>query len=117
MVMEFGGPSPDYGDQIIGAIKSTLRQMKAIWPSKTDGQLRRMLGATPMLGKNFNQKVFETKHARRLVEWANNNHIGFLGFWSIGRDNGGCSGQISPSCSGTSQSEYEFTKIFQDFKA
>jgi len=118
MTMEFGGPSPDYGDQIIGAAKSTLRQMKAIWPQKTDGELRRMLGVTPMLGVNFNRKVFETKHARNLVEWANNNHIGFLAFWSIGRDNGGCAqgGAPNPKCSGTAQSSYEFTKTFQGFK-
>lgn len=81
MTMEFGGPSPDYGDQIIGAAKSVIKQMKGVWPDKSDGEIKRSLGVTPMIGRNFNKKVFETKHARRLVEWANNNHIGFLSFW------------------------------------
>lgn len=116
MTMEFGGPSPDYGSQVIGAAKSVLKQMKAVWPEKSDGEIKRMLGVTPMIGKNFNTKTFETKHARMLVEWANKNHIGFLSFWSIGRDNGKCAGGgISPKCSSTSQTDYEFTKTFQGF--
>jgi chitodextrinase len=35
----------------------------------------------------------------KLVNWANANHIGYLGFWSIARDNGGCSNVVSPTCS------------------
>ncbi|MFI9597325.1 hypothetical protein [Nonomuraea sp. NPDC052265] len=40
----------------------------------------------------------------------------FVGFWSAARDNGGCpNGQVSPTCSGISQSSYEFTNIFKGF--
>lgn len=116
MTMEFGGPSADFGDSVIGAAKSTLQQMKQIWPEKSTQELNRMLGVTPMLGRNFNGKIFTQDHARKLVQWANENHIGLLAFWSIGRDNGGCpGGSISPSCSSIAQTEYEFTKIFQGF--
>ncbi|ODM99814.1 putative bifunctional chitinase/lysozyme [Orchesella cincta] len=117
MTMEFQGKSADWGDAVIGAAESVLRQMKAIWPEKSDGELKRMLGVTPMLGQNFNRKVFETKHGRKLVDWANQNHIGLLSFWSVARDNGNCAGGgISAYCSSTTQSDLEFTKVFQGFK-
>lgn len=116
MTMEFGGPSPDFGDSVIGAATSVLQQMKQIWPEKSPQELRKMLGVTPMLGRNFNGKIFTLEHARKLVRWGNENRIGLLAFWSIGRDNGSCAGGgVSPSCSSISQKEYEFTKIFQEF--
>ncbi len=118
MTMEFNGKSPDWGDAVIGAAESVLMQMKQIWPEKSDGELKRILGVTPMLGRNFNGRVFETKHGRQLVQWANEQSIGLLSFWSVARDNGNCAGGgISPTCSSTSQGDLEFTKIFQGFNS
>ena len=69
-----------------------------------------------MIGRNFNGKIFTQDHARKLVNWATSNHIGRLAFWSVGRDNGGCpGGGVSPTCSGISQSTYEFTNLFKSF--
>jgi chitinase len=117
MTMEFGGPSADFGDSVINAAKSTLIQMKEIWPEKSDTQLKKMLSVTPMIGRNFNGKVFELNHGRKLVSWANQNGIGRLHFWSVGRDNGKCSGGgVSATCSSVSQGDYEFTKTFQGFR-
>ena len=101
---------------MINAATHTLAQMKEIWPNKSDAEIKAMLGVTPMIGRNFNGRTFEPAHARKLVNWANENRIGLLAFWSSGRDNGGCpGGVVSPHCSGTSQSEFEFTQIFQGF--
>ena len=116
MAMEFGTISPDYGDAVINAAKAVLVQMKEIWPEKSDADLKKMLGVTPMIGNNFSGKVFELAHARKLVEWAKTERIGLLAFWSIERDNGGCRGQVSPYCSGVDQREYEFTQIFKGFQ-
>ncbi|GAA0263379.1 cellulose binding domain-containing protein [Saccharothrix mutabilis subsp. mutabilis] len=118
MTMEFGTSKPDWGDAVIAAAESTLRQMKQIWPGKSDAELKRLLGVTPMIGRNFNGKVFTQDHARKLVNWANVNKIGLLGFWSVGRDNGSCpGGGISPTCSSIPQSQYEFTTLFKGFTA
>lgn len=117
MTMEFPGMSPDWGDSVINASIATLRQMQAIWPEKPEAELKKMLGVTPMIGRNFNGKVFETRHGTKLVDWANANNIGHLSFWSIGRDNGDCpDGTLSPICSGTTQGPQEFTQIFQGFR-
>ena len=118
MTMEFGanGEKP-WGESVIGAAESVLRQMKTeVWPEKSEAELRKMLGVTPMIGRNFNGKVFQTSDARTVVDWANRNQIGLLSFWSSGRDNGGCpDNSVSPYCSGTTQNEFEFTQIFQGF--
>ncbi|MFI9815719.1 cellulose binding domain-containing protein [Saccharothrix variisporea] len=118
MTMEFGTSKPDWGDAVIAAAESSLRQMKQIWPGKSDAELKRLLGVTPMIGRNFNGKVFTQDHARKLVTWANTNRIGLLGFWSVGRDNGSCpGGGVSPTCSSIAQSQYEFTTLFKGFTA
>ncbi|GAA3879005.1 cellulose binding domain-containing protein [Saccharothrix violaceirubra] len=116
MTMEFGTSRSDWGDAVIAAAQATLGQMKQIWPAKSDAELKKLLGVTPMIGRNYNGKIFNQAHAQKLVAWANTNHIGLLGFWSTGRDNGGCpGGGISPTCSSISQSQYEFTNIFKGF--
>lgn len=115
MTMEFPKISPDFGDAVINASKMVLEQMSEIWPEKSASELKRMLGVTPMIGRNFNGNVFEIAHARKLVQWANSERIGLLAFWSIERDNGGCPGNVGPYCSGTAQGDYEFTQIFRGF--
>src|SRR6266545_3059789 len=70
----------------------------------------------PMIGRNFNGRIFQLEDGSQLVAWANANHIGLLAFWSVGRDNGGCpGGGVSPTCSSIAQSTYQFTNIFKGF--
>ncbi|NRQ39778.1 chitinase [Nonomuraea sp. NN258] len=115
MLMNFGYTG-NWGDAMIAAAQATLNQMKGVWPGKTDAQLKRLLGVTPMIGKNDTGMTTTQSDARKLLTWANANHIGFIGFWSVARDNGGCpNGQVSPTCSGISQSTYEFSNIFKGF--
>ncbi|MFF7245387.1 cellulose binding domain-containing protein [Embleya sp. NPDC008237] len=116
MAMEFGTSRPVWGDAVITAAESTLRQMKEIWPAKSDAELKSMLAVTPMIGRNYNGKIFVQSDASKLVTWANTNHIGRLAFWSVGRDNGSCpGGGVSPTCSSISQAPYEFTNLFKNF--
>ncbi|WP_406689863.1 chitinase [Saccharopolyspora sp. ID03-671] len=117
MTMEFGSQKP-WGDAVIAAAESTLRQMKEIWPDLSDADLRARLGVTPMIGRNFNGNIFTQDHARQLLDWANTNKIGLLSFWSAGRDNGDCpGGAVSPTCSSIEQQPFEFTTIFKGFGA
>jgi hypothetical protein len=116
MTMDYGPSVSDWGQSVIKAAGSVLSQMAQIWPEKSSADLHRMLGVTPMIGRNDTGPIFTQTHANNLVSWANSNHIGSLGFWSAGRDNGGCpGGGVSPTCSSIQQSQYEFTKIFGGF--
>ncbi|WP_203863777.1 chitinase, partial [Planobispora rosea] len=115
MLMNFGYTG-NWGDAMINAAQATLGQMRTVWPSKTDAQLKKLLGLTPMIGKNDTGMTTTQADARKLLAWANANHVGFIGFWSSGRDNGGCpDGRVSPTCSGVAQSAWEFTNIFKGF--
>ncbi|GAA3241592.1 carbohydrate binding domain-containing protein [Actinocorallia longicatena] len=115
MLMDFGFTG-DWGDALVSAASATLGQMKTIWPGRTDARLRRMLGLTPMIGKNDTGPITTQADARKLLAFAQSNHVGRIGFWSIGRDNGGCpGGTLSPTCSGVAQSAYEFTSVFSAF--
>lgn len=117
MTMEFGSSRPDWGDAVIAAAEASLGQLRQIWPDMADADLKRHLGVTPMIGRNFNGKVFQLDDAHQLVDWANANHIGRLAFWSAGRDNGGCpGGGVSPTCSSIPQGDLEFTSIFHGFQ-
>ncbi|MGH3449100.1 MAG: hypothetical protein ACRDP4_15895, partial [Nocardioidaceae bacterium] len=115
MTMDYPTSGATQGQSAINTAHAVLDQMATIWPDKSAAQLRSMLSITPMIGKNDSGQVFTTADAHTLVDWANANHIGRLGFWSAGRDNGGCPGQVSPTCSGVAQSDYEFTSIFRGF--
>lgn len=104
------------GDAVIAAAESVLGQMRTVWPSMSDADLRRHLGVTPMIGRNYNGRIFDQSDARQLVDWGNANHLGRLAFWSAGRDNGSCpGGGVSPTCSSITQSDYEFTTILRGF--
>jgi hypothetical protein len=115
MTMDFA-PNGDWGQSVIEAAESTEAQMATIWPNDSTAQLYSMLGVTPMIGDNDTGPVFTIADAQELVSWAESENIGRLAFWSEGRDNGGCpSGGVSPTCSGLSQSQFQFTSIFAGF--
>lgn len=115
MLMDFGYTG-DWGSAVISAANATLGQMRQIWPGKSDADLKRMLGLTPMIGKNDTGPTTTQAVAQQVLSYAQSNHVGYIGFWSVGRDNGGCpNGSVSATCSGISQSTYEFTNIFKGF--
>jgi len=75
MLMEFWSTGDDWGDAVINASLMVIEQMKLIWPEKTESEIKKMYGGTPMIGKNYNGRVFTQEIAHRLVNWANENHM------------------------------------------
>ncbi|CAG2114054.1 unnamed protein product [Medioppia subpectinata] len=124
MAMDFGASGGrTWGQAVIQTGESVVKQMKKVWPKKSEQELYGMLGVTPMLGVNDNGVIFTLEHAKQLVQWANEKKIGHLGFWDINRDkqcsaeSGSNSGsRASPACSGIQQQPFAFTKIFTGFK-
>jgi len=72
-----------------------------------------------MIGVNdTSTEIFTTSNASAFVSWAKGqSYINRLAFWSLSRDNGGCAGQTwaSATCSGVSQSNWQFSGIFAGF--
>jgi hypothetical protein len=101
----------DYGDFAVQAARSTFSQLKSLYPGKTDAQLWRMVGVTPMLGQNDDSHIFDQADARQLVTFAQANHVGMLAFWEMTRDRNACTGALF-QCTNITQTPYEFSKIF-----
>ncbi|WNI14536.1 ricin-type beta-trefoil lectin domain protein [Actinacidiphila sp. ITFR-21] len=113
MTMDYGS-AMDMGNAAISAAQGLHTQLGQIWNTKTSAQLWAMEGNTPMIGVNdTSSEVFSTSDATDLTNFAKTNGIQELSFWSLGRDKACASngGSAQDSCSGTSQSQYQFSSI------
>ena len=116
MAMDYGSGSDNGGEMgadAIDAAEATETQLQ------TAGLTETTIGITPMIGVNdTNTEIFSQDDAQTLLNFAKNNaYVSRLAMWSLARDNGGCAGQdyASPTCSGLSQSDYQFTGSFSAF--
>ncbi len=122
MAMDYFDPSINYtghmGDLAIQAAQSTHDQLATLYPRDTNAQLWAMVGVTPMIGINDdNKEIFTTADATKLVAFADYERLGRLAYWSENRDQQ-CpspSSFTSNTCSGVSQSQWAFAKAFQAF--
>jgi chitinase len=114
MTMDYGG-TMDMGQAAITAAQGLHTQLGQIWTTKTSAQLWAMEGNTPMIGVNdSSNEVFSTANAQSLESFAKTNGIQELSFWSLGRDKACATngGSAQDSCSGTSQSAWQFSSTF-----
>jgi hypothetical protein len=114
MAMDYQRSSGDYGNFAVQAAQSTFSQLKGLYPSRTDAQVWRMLGVTPMLGKNDDGGTYDQNDARQMVTFARTNHLGMLAFWEMTRDRNACNGALY-MCTNIPQQPYEFSKIFAGY--
>ncbi|GGU69883.1 hypothetical protein GCM10010259_69580 [Streptomyces daghestanicus] len=114
MTMDYGSAVDDMGQAAIDAATGLHDQLGQIWPGKSSEELWAMQGNTPMIGVNDTPgETFTTEDAERLAAFAIEKGIQQLSYWAVGRDRA-CdrAGQLSESCSGTEQSDYQFLKTF-----
>jgi hypothetical protein len=104
----------DYGDFAVQAANSTFAQIKTLYPTKTDAQVWRMVGVTPMLGQNDDGHIYDQNDARQMVTFASGKHLGLLAFWEETRDRNACNGALY-MCTNIAQAPYEFSKIFAGY--
>jgi hypothetical protein len=113
MTMDFGNGSTDQAtltDETAAAIESWI---------KSQG-ISSKVGITVLPGTSDDSGAvfFSLADATTVVNFANaNSYIGLVSFWELNRDNGGCPGSTvdEDTCSGESQSNYEFSSIFKAF--
>ncbi|GAB7048661.1 glycosyl hydrolase [Catenuloplanes indicus] len=109
MTMNFDPAGAGWADAMVAATDAVAADLAAIWP---DRDVHRMLGVTPMIGVNDTGPVTTLSDAQTVLRYAEARGLGFVRFWSVNRDNDGCSGTVSPSCSGIAQSRFEFLRLF-----
>jgi hypothetical protein len=101
------------------AATNTHTQLGSIFPSLTSAQLWNMLGFTLLPGiddrKQKNEVTYEPD-ATTMLNFAQANNMNFMSIWAIQRDNGGCVGSVdSNTCSGITQSTWDFSHILEPF--
>ncbi|BCJ42685.1 hypothetical protein GCM10010168_05730 [Actinoplanes ianthinogenes] len=116
LTMNFNAAGGGWGRAMTRAAAAVAANLAAIWPDKPVTEIYRMLGATPMIGVNATGGTTKPGDARYLLDWARHKGLGLLRFRSVNRDNGDCdNGTVSTTCSGITQSKYQFTAEFQAF--
>ncbi|WP_235029741.1 cellulose binding domain-containing protein [Streptomyces sp. 3213.3] len=120
MAMDYGdsaapSPSGKMGTYAIQAATSTRTQITSVWPNLTTAQTWAMVGLTPMLGQNDTaSEVFTATDAQQVLTFAQQNHLGELGFWDVTRDGNACTGALS-QCTNIPQTPYQFSKLFATY--
>jgi hypothetical protein len=122
MAMDYGDPSINYqghmGDLAIQAANSTHDQLAILYPGRSDASIWAMVGVTPMLGINDdNKEIFTTSDATQLTTFAKSKGLGRLAMWSANRD-APCpqpSQWTQNTCSGVSDPQWAFSSAFKSF--
>ncbi len=116
MTMDYGGSfdgdGQNQGTHATNAANATHGQIGAAGLGST-------VGITPMIGVNDDSaEVFRMSDANTVVNFAKSNgFVTRIAMWSVGRDNGSCAGAgfASATCSGLSQGNWAFAKVFEGF--
>jgi len=124
MTMNYGAsrpPSMSMREATTAALRATWQQLDGAFrragSARTEQQLWRLIGATPMIGRNdLAGDVFAPGDAEALVAFAQTVDLGRLSFWSANRDVpcgvGVDDARVSNTCSGVEQEPLEFANVF-----
>jgi hypothetical protein len=115
MAMDYGSANDNNGQMGLDANNAA----SAVHTQIQQAGLTSNVGVTVMIGINdTNTEIFKLTDVNTVVNFANSNtYITRLSFWSFARDNGGCPNQgfASPTCSGISQNNFQFSQSFEPF--
>jgi hypothetical protein len=113
MPFDFGGAGQNMGTlttQAADGAKNAVRNAYGF----SDDQAYRHTGISSMNGNTDNSEVVTQDNFRTILSYVQSHHLARLTFWSLNRDRP-CTGGGADSCSGVSQSNWEFTRIFSAY--
>ena len=117
MTMDYGTSGTEMGTAADEAIAATASQLESVFGVSSSAAYG-MLGVTPMIGQNDTSgEIFSLADASTVESYAASEGLAWTSFWSEGRDNDGCPGTTAAesTCSGVTQTDGEYTTIFQAF--
>jgi chitinase len=103
------------GEASLMTFRAAANQMTSVFRNKTQGQLYAMMGISPMIGKNDDGSTFTLDDAYTVANFARQNGVGLISYWSFQRDRAQShSGSTNlGSYSGVAQSDFQFYNIFK----
>ena len=116
MAMDYGSSVDNGGQMGLDATQAAQNTHNQV----TSAGLTSNIGVTPMIGINdTNTEIFQLTDVNTLLNFTSTaTYVTRLAFWSVARDNGGCPNQgfASPTCSGITQTNFQFSKSFEAFR-
>jgi chitinase len=112
MTMDYGDGT-NLGTTPSASADATAQQLQTLIAGLSLDQAYRMVGVTPMIGKNDDNETFSIANAQTLIAWAKQKKLGLLAFWAIQRDEP-CAA-LPPNldlCNGSSTSTFQFANLF-----
>ena len=103
------------GEASLMTVRAVANQMTSVFQNKTQGQIYAMMGISPMIGKNDDGATFTLDDARTVANFARQNGLGLISYWSIQRDRAQAHNGSNNlrSFSGVAQSDFQFYNIFK----
>ena len=109
-IMPFDFGSSNIQNDTIGAANGLKDKLKSTF-GWTDAVAYNHVGISGMNGLSDQQELTSVAARTAIRDWAKNNGIARLAFWSVNRDRGCPGGGVVANCSGIAQSDWEFTRI------
>ncbi|HTJ36160.1 MAG TPA: hypothetical protein VL738_23340 [Dactylosporangium sp.] len=113
MPFDFGGGANMYNSTVSASegLKSMLQSAFG-WDAAT---AYRHMGISGMNGLSDQQENTSPAQWQQIRDYAQNNHLARLAFWSVNRDRPCPGGGVVSNCSGISQNNWQFTQITATF--
>ncbi|MGW0993209.1 lectin [Streptomyces sp. NPDC002523] len=113
MPFDFGGAGQNMGNLTTQAAEGLKNALKSAY-GYSDDQAYRDMGISSMNGITDNNETVTVNDFRTILAYAQAHHLARLTFWSANRDRP-CTGGPADSCSGVSQSDWDYTRVFAGY--
>ncbi|MFG2971060.1 ricin-type beta-trefoil lectin domain protein [Streptomyces sp. NPDC048288] len=113
MPFDFGGAGQNMGNLTTQAAEGLKNALKSAYGYSDDTAYRDM-GISSMNGVTDNSETVTVADFRTVLAYAQQHHLARLTFWSANRDRP-CTGGSADSCSGVSQSNWDYTRVFAGY--
>ncbi|GAA5042052.1 lectin [Streptomyces similanensis] len=110
MPFDFGGAGQNMGTLTQRAAEGLKTALKNAY-HYSDDQAYRDMGISSMNGVTDNNETVTVADFRTILGYAQQHHLARLTFWSANRDRP-CTGGPADSCSGVSQQNWDYTRVF-----
>ncbi|MGW3462286.1 lectin [Streptomyces olivaceoviridis] len=113
MPFDFDGAGQNMGNLTVQAAEGLKNALKNAY-HYSDDQAYRDMGISSMNGITDQNETVTVADFRTILGYAQQHHLARLTFWSANRDRP-CTGGPADSCSGVSQSAWDYTRVFAGY--
>lgn len=113
MPFDFGGAGQNMGTLTQRAAEGLKTALKNAY-GYSDDQAYRDMGISSMNGLTDQNETVTVADFQTILAYAQQHHLARLTFWSVNRDRP-CTGGVADSCSGVSQQNWDYTRVFAKY--